>query len=65
MSEAPLLLTLGASVIAAIAPRMHGPEVTQSVGAAIAKPDDVVYLDRVRNDDLSAADAAEQRAAAA
>jgi hypothetical protein len=44
---------------------MHGPEVAQSVGAAIAKPDDVVNLDRVRSDDWSAADAAEQRAAVA
>jgi hypothetical protein len=44
---------------------MHGSQVGEGVRSAIAKPDDVVYLDRVRSDDRRAADAAEQRAAAA
>jgi hypothetical protein len=53
------------SVIAGVAPRMHWPEVGERVRSAVAKPDDVVNLDGIRSDDRRAADAAEQRAAAA
>jgi hypothetical protein len=42
---------------------MHGSQVGEGVRSAVAKPRDVVNLDRVRGDDLTAADAAEQRAA--
>src|SRR5262245_48249591 len=44
---------------------MHGPQVAEGVRSAVAKPRDVVNLDRFRSNDRSATDSAEQWAAAA